>query len=82
MHHNLKIEPAYYEAVESDDKTFEIRFNDRGFQKGDTVTLTKYSPGHYFGGQLIDVVITYVTTYQQRDGWVVFGIKKQPKEGE
>lgn len=44
MKHELKIWPQYYEAVADGSKTFEIRKNDRGFQKGDKVTLKEYNP--------------------------------------
>ena len=81
MHHNLKILPAYFEAVALGDKTFEIRDNtDRGFQKGDTVTLLEFDPkkhGTISGGETGAALvrrITYVTNYEQKPGFVVFGI--------
>jgi hypothetical protein len=42
--HELKIWPVYYQAVRSGSKTFEIRENDRGFQKGDRVVLREFDP--------------------------------------
>lgn len=79
MHHKLKILPTYFEAVSIGDKTFEIRDNrDRGFQKGDTVTLKEFDPSVGLTGKLtgaeIDKRITYVTNYEQKDGYVVFGM--------
>jgi ASC-1-like (ASCH) protein len=82
MHHNLKILPAYFEAVAIGDKTFEIRDNtDRGFQKGDTVTLIEFDPervsvsdGLMYTGAEIEKRITYVTNYGQQPGFVVFGL--------
>ena len=41
-HHNLKIYLQHYRNVRSGTKTFEIRKNDRAFQKGDTVTLQAF----------------------------------------
>jgi len=76
MHHDLKTLPAFFEAVKSGDKNFEIRDNtDRGFQKGDTVTLRYHDPKcNAFGGEdFIDVKITYVTNYEQIGNFVVFG---------
>ena len=35
--HNLKIRKDFADAVYSGEKTFEIRENDRGFQKGDII---------------------------------------------
>lgn len=75
MHHDLKTYPAYYKAVRAGDKRFEIRWNDdRAFQKGDTVTLKEYDPKKInYTGREIDAMITYVTSYEQQRGYVVFG---------
>lgn len=75
-HHILKCDAPYFDAVDDGDKTFEIRFNDRGFQKGDTISLCKAweSPGMWGDPQGL-WEITYVTGFHQQDGWVVFGIK-------
>lgn len=40
-HHVLRCWPAYFEAVASGEKAFEIRWNDRNFQRGDTVELVE-----------------------------------------
>ena len=37
MVHNLRILDVFADAVYMKDKTFEIRENDRGFQKGDYI---------------------------------------------
>jgi len=72
MTHELKILPAFFEAVLVGDKRFEVRNNsDRGFQRGDIVTLMEYGPA--FTGRRIEVQITYVSNYAQKEGYVVFG---------
>lgn len=45
--HILKVAAPYFDAIVDGSKTFEVRKNDRGFQKGDTLTLWEYdrSPG-------------------------------------
>ena len=43
-HHILKSTPAAFDAVTKGDKTFELRINDRYFQRGDTVEFIKYNP--------------------------------------
>jgi len=42
--HELKIWPQYYSKVVEGTKTFEVRNNDRGFQKGDFVKLREFDP--------------------------------------
>lgn len=37
--HTLKLPEPYFSAVLSGEKTFEVRRNDRGFQRGDTLVL-------------------------------------------
>ena len=39
--HVLKTLPEYWDAVERGEKTFEVRRDDRGFQRGDTVVLRR-----------------------------------------
>lgn len=78
MIHSLKILPAYFQAVVDGRKTFEIRDNsDRGFQAGDLVELKEWDPA--LGGSYTNFVhtceITYVTGYEQKPGWVVFGMR-------
>ena len=75
MKHKLKILPAFFEAVASGDKNFEVRDNnDRGFQRGDTVRLCEYTKDGMYTGREIEKRITYVSNYGQKDGYVVFGI--------
>lgn len=40
-HHTLKTWPTYFDAVVNGEKLFEVRRNDRFFQRGDTVTLVR-----------------------------------------
>lgn len=42
--HDLKTLPVHFDAVHRGEKTFEIRRDDRGFQKGDTVRLRRFNP--------------------------------------
>jgi hypothetical protein len=54
-------------------KTFEIRKNDRDFQVGDELLLKEYE-SEKFTGNILAAVVTYITDYAQRDGYVVMGI--------
>ena len=62
MTHELKIWPQFYVPVADRIKTFEIRRNDRGFQKGDTVILREWNPQNnkYTGTQPLEFEIGYV----------------------
>lgn len=42
--HILKCWPNYFDAIERDEKTFEVRRDDRGFQKGDVIVLQRTCP--------------------------------------
>lgn len=82
MTHKLNILECYANAKVAGDKLFEIRDNrDRGFQKGD---LVKYKVIGTFGlpHEIDDKTyeITYVTNYEQKDGWVVFGEREVKHE--
>lgn len=59
MIHELKIAPEYFEKVVSKEKLFEIRYNDRNFQVGDTLKLQEYQDGTYTG-RIIYVKVTYI----------------------
>lgn len=75
--HNLKLWPNYFQAAWVGDKTFEIRWDDRDFQERDEVCLQEFDPregegtGEYTGRE-IEGVITYLTKFEQKDGYVVF----------
>lgn len=82
MTHNIKIRESFAEAVFLGIKTFEVRKNDRGYQKGDLIHFTVLydSDGlemtnHPLSKQCYE--ITYVLNgWGIEDGYVVFGIKK------
>lgn len=70
MHHDLKIWPKFFDAVQRGDKPFEVRKNDRSFAVGDTLVLKEWEPdsfdmqdmikkGHYTG-RVTEKLIVYV----------------------
>lgn len=73
MTHELKILPEYFEAVRSGVKTFEIRFNDRGFAVGDELWLREWYDG-IFTGRVFARKITYISDYEQKPGFVVLAL--------
>jgi len=70
--HDLKIAPKYMDAQLSGIKNFEIRKNDRDFQVGDRLWLREWD-GQDYTGRKVTVYVTYITDYEQRDGYVVLG---------
>lgn len=59
--HDLKTWPEFYVAVESGEKTFELREDDRGYRVGDFLRLKEYlpEPKRYTGKELV-VQVTYL----------------------
>ena len=88
MTHEFKIERIYFEPKLKGEKSFEIRYNkDREFQKGDVVLYREIAhPGVLClnTGRELWCEITFVTSFQQKEGWVVFGdrICEAPSEGK
>ena len=74
--HELKVLPPFYAALQSGEKTFEIRKDDRGFQKGDKLLLREHDPMKVreYTGQSIEKIVTYVTGWEQKPGFVVMAI--------
>jgi len=81
-HHQIKILERYHDHILSGQKTFEIRENDRDYQVGDSISFSVIYPTHL--GKVVtepikqkaEYSITYLTDYEQQDGWVVFGIER------
>lgn len=78
--HYLKIKAEYANAKLKGDKPFEIRLNDRNFHVGDVIRYT------CIDSQIVDekireklYYITYITNFEQKDGYVVFGDKEVEK---
>lgn len=81
MRHELKIWPVYFDQVRSGNKLFEIRNNDMDFKVGDEVMLKEFDPSKKeYSGRAILVLITYLTDFNQKQGFVVFSFhRKQGK---
>jgi hypothetical protein len=74
--HELKILPEYFKQVKLERKLFEIRKNDRDFKVHNQVALREWT-GTEYTGRWLEVEITYITDYEQKDGYIVFGIREK-----
>ena len=80
MTHELKTLPDYFQRIWDGEKNFEVRRNDRGFQKGDEVLLDEYDPKsshveyHRFTGRQIRADIGFVLSEYQKEGYVTFSL--------
>lgn len=74
--HDLKTWPQFFEKLVDGSKTFEIRYNDRGFEVGHKLRLREWDPetGEYSGRE-VGRVVTYITSMHQQYGYVVMGIR-------
>ena len=75
--HELKIKSAYAYAKLAGNKMFEIRLNDRDYKVGDIVKYT-CTESNIANDKLQNKLyyITFITNYEQKDGYVVFGEKE------
>lgn len=78
MRHELKITPNHFEDIIQNNKSFEVReARDRYFAVNDSVLLREYDwrtpENPEYTGRQLDIIITFVTTYAQQKGYVVFG---------
>jgi hypothetical protein len=75
MIHTLKIFFDFYYAVKSGEKTFEVRENDRGYQKGDKLILRAYCT-YYLDMPALFAEVSYVLSgFGIKEGFVVLGLK-------
>ena len=75
--HEIKLNYEFQDAVLSGEKCFEVRLNDRGYQKGDLVKFNvndRRNVVEPLDNKLFE--ITYVLSgWHIEEGYVVFGIK-------
>ena len=87
--HVLKTLPDYWDAIERGEKNFEVRRDDRGFQKGDVLALDRFVHNPVTDQWHVECQdgrprrllrkVTYVLTGGQlgiSPGYVVMGLKK------
>lgn len=84
--HQLKLNYHYADAVLSGEKNFEVRYNDRGYQKGDMVIFSVVNDAgltvsHPLNRQAYE--ITYlVHGYGLEKDWCVFGTRRKEETND
>lgn len=78
--HELKTHPEPFQAVVHGLKPWEIRFNDRNFQVGDTVVLREFAPySQVYTGSHITKRVGYMLKgpdFNIPEGFVVFTLEE------
>ena len=86
VEHKLKTLAPYWDAIHRGEKLFEVRRDDKGFQKGDFLLLQKFD-GKYYETEGFEISapiktlrkkITYILTGGQfgiQPGYVVLGLE-------
>jgi hypothetical protein len=82
--HHLKTWPEPFQAVVDGKKRYEVRFNDRGYEVGDTLVLQEWVPTEerYTGREFL-VGVLYISRTETEPGlllglepgWMVLSIK-------
>lgn len=77
--HTLKLEIGFCSAVLNGEKNFEIRFNDRGFQKNDIIKFIPYSKGkkceHEISKHTFEIIYV-LNGWGLKNGFVALGLRK------
>ena len=79
VHHDLKVWKRFFDVVNGGDKSFELRFDDRGFRVGDTLVLREWDDDmQRYTGRLTEKVVTYILAgplFGLQEGFVAMAIK-------
>lgn len=76
MVHYLKCLTEFFDKIESGEKTFEARFNDRDYRVGDVLYLQDWNGWERTGRELTKTV-TYILddSHYCKDGFVIMSIR-------
>lgn len=76
MHHYLKIKKQFAEEIVKNNKLFEIRFNDRAYQKGDTVSFeVEMVKAHSIHNRIYQITFV-LSSWGLERGHVALGIRE------
>jgi hypothetical protein len=77
MKHKLKILPQYFNEVLNENKTFELRKDDRDYKVGDVIILLEFDCGIHTGrkcNRTILYILRDVEQYGLKEGFVILAI--------
>ena len=82
--HVLKCQQPFFEAVQSGEKSFELRYNDRGFQAGDTIRLREVtsSMSIWTGRECVRRITYVLSGWGLRENWVALSLAPLQPESE
>ncbi len=82
--HRLKILDIFADDILEGNKTFELRYNDRNYQKGDLIRFVVVDKGGYVSrhplGRELFQIIYFLEGWGLKDGYVALGIQRLPQE--
>lgn len=81
MKHELKTRHEFFKVAWAGNKPFEIRRNDRNFDVHDEVVLQEIDDDGELTGREIHGFISYITKFEQQEGYVVFSYSESSREG-
>lgn len=77
MHHDLKQFTKYFQSVVDGRKRSEVRYNDRNYHIGDTITLHEGQPGlrgFEYTGRTVSARISFIDDFGLNAGYVNLSI--------
>lgn len=63
--HELKTVNPHFKDIQSGQKTFELRFNDRDYQVGDILILKEYTDSKEYTNRWLKFTITHILYHEQ-----------------
>lgn len=76
--HDLKIWPEYFKHIQTGEKNFELRYDDRGYKAGDILNLKEWEQKEGYTGKEIEVKVTYILSGTGlQKGWVIMAIMEK-----
>ena len=77
MHHDLKLFTKYFQAVVDGKIRSQVRYNDRNYNVGDTITLHEGQPGlsgFEYTGRTVSARISFIDDFGLNAGYVNLSI--------